>query len=164
MMKKIKRLKMLVLAFMMLTLLSGCNDGLAVNHFVKGSFNQIKAHYQGQAHIIMFWSKDCAYCLKELAFLGDNLNNYPTVKLTTISTDIFLDKAAVQQQMEASKLDVVDAWVFSDAVAQKLYFDVDPRWHGELPLMYLIKPDRTIERQVGYMKQEDLLAWLKAAS
>jgi thioredoxin-related protein len=163
-MRKFKHLKLLVLAFIMLTLLSGCSDDLAVNNFVKGSFNQIKAQYQGQAHIIVFWSKDCAYCMKELSFLGDNLNNYPTVKLTTISADIFLDKTAVQKQMKAHNLDDVDAWVFSDAVAQKLYFDVDPRWHGELPLMYLIKPDNTIKRQIGYMKQEDLLTWLKAVS
>jgi thioredoxin-related protein len=163
-MRKFKHLKLLVLAFIMLTLLSGCSDDLAVNNFVKGSFNQIKAQYQGQAHIIVFWSKDCAYCMKELSFLGDNLNNYPTVKLTTISADIFLDKTAVQKQMKAHNLDDVDAWVFSDAVAQKLYFDVDPRWHGELPLMYLIKPDHTIKRQIGYMKQEDLLTWLKAVS
>ena len=35
-----------------------------IKPFVKGSFSAIQQQYKGQAYLVLFWGKDCAYCMK----------------------------------------------------------------------------------------------------
>jgi len=144
-----------------LALLTGCKAELPVNKFVSGSFEQIKQQHRGSPSIVLFWSQDCAYCMKELTFLGKELKNYPHIKLVTVSTDLFLDDTLVQEQMTSHNIDNVDAWVFSEAIAQKLYYDVEPRWRGQLPFMYLSDSNGIDKYKSGYMKEQDFLIWLQ---
>lgn len=157
-------IKIVNMAFLSLLMLAGCTPEQEVNAFVKGSFTDIQHHHQGTRYIIMFWSEDCAYCGKEFSLFDKVLEHYPKVKLITVATDPFLDRKIIQQKLESYNLQMTEAWVFADPVAEKLYFDVEQGWRGELPLTYLFDEKNTKTRSAGLLKGDELMRWLTDSS
>jgi len=135
-----------------------------VNPFVKGSFTAIQQQHQKTPHLIVFWSQDCAYCMKELEMLGSVLKKHPDLVLVTVATDPFLDEQFIQSKMASFGLRDVEKWVFASDYPETLYFDVDKRWRGELPLTYLIDHDNNKIKKSGMLKHEQLQAWLSTIS
>lgn len=140
-------------------ILSGCSDSQPVHAFVKGSFAQIQQTYKNKPHLLVFWSQDCAYCMKEFTFLADVLAA-TDIKLITISTDSFLESGIIRDLHQTNNLVDAELWVFSDPVAEKLYFDVDKNWRGELPLMFLVNANNIMTKHMGILSQNQLVDWL----
>jgi thiol-disulfide isomerase/thioredoxin len=130
-----------------------------VNPFVKGSFSEIQQQHAGKPYLVVFWGQDCAYCMKELAMLGQLLAAYPAVNIVTVATDPFLDANLVLDKMSGFGLSQAQNWVFADDYPETLYFDVEKRWRGELPLTYLSDGQKLI-RHSGMLKEVDMSAWL----
>jgi len=128
--------------------------------FVKGSFEQIQQENKGRPYIIAFWSVTCAYCMKELALFGELMDQYPQVKLITITTDPFLEDESVQQLLATKNLEGTETWVFADNFVERLYFDINPRWRGELPLTYFFDDKGVMIKHMGVVKKVELLEWL----
>lgn len=132
-----------------------------VNEFIKGSFTKIQQQNQGAPYLVLFWSEQCAYCMKELEDLGRLPNDQKSAfKLVTVSTDPFMDKAFIRQKLASFNLPDAEAWVFSSHHAETLYFDVDKRWRGELPLTFLFDSQNNKIKKMGALKPEDLTVWL----
>ncbi len=70
-----------------------------VNNFIKGSFAEIQQHYQGSPYLVIFWSQDCTFCMKELEQFGQTLKQHPDMKLVSVATDPFLDKDIIREKM-----------------------------------------------------------------
>jgi len=132
----------------------------AYKPFIKGSFEQIQQQNKDRPYIIAFWSVTCAYCMKELAMFGELMEKYPQVKLITITTDPFLEDETVQQLLASKQLQGTETWVFADNFAERLYYDINPRWRGELPLTYFFDRNNEMLRHMGVVKEEELLEWL----
>jgi len=131
-----------------------------VKAFVKGSFIEIQQQYQGQPYLVMFWSEDCAYCMKELALFGQLLKQHADMNLITVATDPFLDDDIIRQKLASFGLQQVQAWVFSEPFVETLYFDVDRRWRGALPLTFMFDADNNKTKKMGIVDQDTLTAWL----
>lgn len=131
-----------------------------VKAFVKGSFAEIQTSYETQPHIIVFWGQDCAYCMKELAMMGELLPQHPKVNLVTVNTDPFLEQAFIHKKLAEFKLENTAAWGFASDYPETLYFDVDKRWRGELPLTFLIDSKGNKLKKHGLIKQADMEEWL----
>jgi len=128
--------------------------------FIKGSFEQIQQENKDRPYIIAFWSVTCAYCMKELALFGELMEQYPQVKLITITTDAFLEDETVAQLMATKNLSGTETWVFADNYVERLYFDINPRWRGELPLTYFFDKNNVMLKHMGVVKEHELLEWL----
>lgn len=128
--------------------------------FIKGSFKQIQQQNKETPYIIAFWSVTCAYCMKELALFGQLMPQYPQVKLITITTDPFLENETVQQLLSSKNLEETETWVFADNFAERLYFDINPRWRGELPLTYFFDKQNKMLKHMGVVKKDELIEWL----
>jgi thiol-disulfide isomerase/thioredoxin len=139
--------------------LLGFNSAAAVKPFVKGSFSEIQQQYTSKPYLIVFWGQDCAYCMKELAMLGELLETFPDVSIVTVATDPFLDSTFVMDKMSGFGLVQAENWVFADDYPETLYFDVEKRWRGELPLTYLSDGGQLI-RHSGMLKKADMSTWL----
>lgn len=133
----------------------------AYKPFIKGSFEQIQQQNKNQPYIIAFWSVTCAYCMKELALFGQVMKQYPQVKLITITTDPFLEDESVQQLLATKNLTGIETWVFADNFAERLYYDINPRWRGELPLTYFFDKNNSMVKHMGVVKENELVEWLK---
>jgi len=134
----------------------------AYKPFVKGSFEQIQQDNKDRPYIIAFWSVTCAYCMKELALFGELMQKYPHVKLITITTDAFLEDETVKQLMATKNLEGTETWVFADNYVERLYFDINPRWRGELPLTYFFDKKGEMLKHMGVVKEDELVEWLDA--
>jgi thiol-disulfide isomerase/thioredoxin len=139
--------------------LSSLVQAQVVTPFVKGSFADIQQQYKGQPYLVLFWGQDCAYCMKELASLAPLLKANPEVTLVTVATDPFLDETFIREKMAEFDLDQAENWVFADEYPETLYFDVNKRWRGELPLTYLSNGETLIHKS-GLLKETDISAWL----
>ncbi len=157
------RVKTLVITFLTLICLSShvsyANES-SYKPFVKGSFSQIQQENKHRPYIIAFWSVTCAYCMKELVLFGELMEKYPHVKLITITTDAFLEDEIIDQLLATKNLTGTETWVFADNYVERLYFDINPRWRGELPLTYFFDRKGEMLRHMGVVKEDELLEWL----
>lgn len=144
-----------------LIFLLGAKAYEVVKPFVKGSFAEIQTTYLTQPHIIMFWGQDCAYCMKELAMMGELLPVYPEVNLITVNTDPFLEQSFIQTKLAEFNLERRPAWGFASDFPETLYLDVDKRWRGELPLTVFVDAEGNRLNKRGLIKQADMEAWLR---
>jgi thiol-disulfide isomerase/thioredoxin len=151
----------LLLLFMCLTPIVNVQaDEREIRPFIKGSFEQIKQAHQDKPYIIVFWSESCAFCMKELALLGQLIKQYPNVEIVSISTDPFLKDETVKQILSSKQIENFETWVFADDFVERLYFDIDPKWRGELPLTYFFDKNHKMLRHMGVIKEKELIEWL----
>lgn len=61
----------------------------------------------------------------------------------------------IQQILEKNQLSDIENWVYAEENAQKLQFEIDPKWYGELPRTYFF--DKTHQRTgvSGVLSKED---------
>lgn len=130
-----------------------------IKPFIKGSFEQIQQDHKGESYIITFWSEDCAFCMKELAMFGRLSKTYPNVEIVSITTDPFLEQQIIEHILSSKGLMNARKWVFADDYVERLYFDVDKRWRGELPLSYFFDQNNKMIKQFGAIKENKLIEW-----
>jgi thiol-disulfide isomerase/thioredoxin len=140
-----------------------CIADVAVKPFVAGSLDDITGEREGQAFVLLLWSKDCPPCLRELASLK-GLEESLAHSLVLVSTDDaghLSDVAAILRQHELNRM---DNWIFNDPVIERSRYRVDPDWYGELPRAYFY--DRAHQRKAhsGMIDHATLTGWLRTAS
>ena len=146
--------------WLLIGLVSGAQAD-TLRDFVPGSYQQILASRQGQPFIMVLWSIDCAPCHKELAMLGQLRQQRDGLDVIFISTDEEAGETALQSVLARHQLQNNESWVFAAEQAERLRYEIDITWYGELPRSYLF--DRQHRRQVisGLLSEESVLAWLK---
>ena len=132
-----------------------------IRSFVSGSFTEILESQQKKQFILVLWSLDCPSCYKELEMIGRISQQYSEVDIILVSTDIEANMSELNAVLKKYKLDSIESWVFSGDSDERLRFEIDRTWYGELPRSYLFKS--TGKKQVisGILSQEKILAWLK---
>ncbi len=131
--------------------------------FQRGSAQAIVEARAGRPFILAFWSVACVHCRDELAQLAALSQAYPQLDLVLVSTDSPTAAAEVRAVLAQYRLPRAERWVFADDFAERLRFEVDPRWRGELPRSYLYGPGKAVEGITGTIDGKRLAAWLRAA-
>ncbi|MBE0436735.1 MAG: TlpA family protein disulfide reductase [Methylomicrobium sp.] len=111
-------------------------DNRPLQPFVDGSYQQILAAHEGRPLVLVIWSLTCSSCLKEMRSLNAWRQSTPDLEMILLSTDDISEQDEVLQMLRKHELDGLENWIFADENAQKLRFQIDPRWYGELPRMY----------------------------
>jgi len=106
--------------------------------FVPGSMKQILAAHQGKPFILSVWSLDCVHCRDDLQLLGKLSRKHPSLDIVLIATDTPAETAALTATLRQYGLQHAEAWVFADEFSERLRFEIDRHWYGELPRTYLI--------------------------
>lgn len=131
-----------------------------VKPFESGSLTKIRAAREGRAFILSFWSLECAHCPKELKALGELKRRHPALDVVLVSTDTPADAAALAEFAAQSGLARAEQWVFAGD-AQRLRYEVDRRWWGELPRTYFHDAAHRVEAHSGLVSTETLGRWAK---
>jgi len=131
-----------------------------VKPFKKGSFSGIKHDATGTDTVIVFWSENCSPCMREMPLWQKVSEENPEVDMVFISTDNIDQEAAIRQITDQFGLSEFDSWAFSDRFVERVYFDVDPRWHGELPLTYFYSAEGEEKKVLGLMNEDIMDTWL----
>ncbi len=151
---------MRLLAFLAVAL-TACFAQAEVRPFEVGSHAQIRAAREGRPFILSFWSIDCAHCPQELKTLGELKKRHPGIEIVLVSTDALAESAALTDFVARQGLGHAEQWVFADPQPQKLRFEIDKRWWGELPRTYLFDTDRKVTAFSGLVAEEAFAGWIE---
>lgn len=132
-----------------------------IKPFVRGSYQQIVSARQGKPFIINFWSLTCSYCKVELGMFKKLAKKYPKLDLVLVSTDSPEETKSVAATLAKFSLGKAEAWVFADSYTERLRFEVDKKWFGELPRTYFISADNEVKAFSGKLGQDEVEQWIK---
>lgn len=133
-----------------------------IHPFVSGSIQEITAARQGKPFILSLWSLTCTHCRDELSMLSGLQKKYPGLDVVLVSTDSPEENAEVVATLKQFSLDRAQAWVFADSFVERLRFEIDPKWHGELPRAYLYDASHQARAYSGKLNLQQLERWVQA--
>ena len=128
--------------------------------FVSGTLQKIAAAHQGKPFILGLWSQSCSHCREELTMLGQLMAKHPDTPLVLLSTDSLEESASVAATLQGYGLANVESWVFADPYTERLQYEIDNRWYGELPRTYLYEANGARTGHSGKLEMTFLQSWL----
>jgi len=153
----------LVSAAMALAASPGSSAQPQVHEFVRGSWKEIRQAHAGRPIVVHFWGVTCGPCRVEMPLLGKLLKERRDLDLVTVNADLVPDEpAAVSAMLAESGLASAENWMFNDAFVERLRFEIDPQWQGDIPLTLLIGRDGAIKTIEGSVDPDAVRAWLDA--
>ena len=132
----------------------------APSPFVSGSMEKIRQQLSGKAYILVLWSTDCIYCAEELRYLGKLKKKRPALPLILIATDDISQSELIQAMLADYRLSSVTSFAFADDYTERLRWEIDPAWYGELPRSYLVAGDGSQQALSGQLGPKVLEPWL----
>ena len=130
-----------------------------VQPFTRGSYADIIAAHHGRPFILALWSLDCLYCRDDFVLFEKLAKSHPSLDIILVATDSPTQNAAITALLRRYKLQNAQAWVFADSFVERLRFEVDKQWQGELPRTYLFEADGKRESISGKMDERLLTRW-----
>ena len=128
--------------------------------FERGSWQQLTKAHAGRPTIVHFWGVTCGPCKVELPLLGQFAKEHPGIDVVTISADLVPNlPAATQSMLDKAGLSSTENFIFSDGFVERLRFEIDPAWQGDIPRTMLIARDGTITTIEGSAEMADLEKW-----
>jgi thiol-disulfide isomerase/thioredoxin len=137
---------------------SPVNSAVSLQSFDIGSFEQIVSDKNKQDHLVILWSFDCPPCITELEKISELHQQFPDYQLTLINTDAVDEQVRVKKVLQQFNLAGLDNWGFANSDEEKLRYDIDPRWYGDLPRSYFFPLQGKIKRLRGALTSAELLA------
>jgi len=130
--------------------------------FVRGSQQAIVAAHQGKPFILVLWSLDCTHCLDDMALFGKLAKEYRDLDLVLVSTDSPQQKQEIAAMLQRHHLDTVESWVFADSFVERLRYEVDAQWYGELPRTYFFDAQGQSVAMSGKLERGRVERWIKS--
>lgn len=129
--------------------------------FRRGSFAAILSQRQGQPFVLVMWSITCIPCRKEFELLRILRADYPRLPLVFVSTDDLADAGMASNMLVHYGLEREESWMF-DGDAERLRYEIDPAWYGELPRTYFYDAAHAREGVSGSLTRERIETWVRA--
>ncbi len=147
-----------------LAALSACDSQtIETRPFVRGSWHQLLAAHADKPTIVHFWGLTCAPCLTELPHWAEMQRDRPGMNVVMIASDpASEDTEELTATLAEAKLNNVESWAFADAFHEKLRFEIDPTWRGEMPRTMLIGRDGKARVMSGVADLQEIRNWYDA--
>lgn len=123
--------------------------------FTSGSYQQILAANANQPFMLVVWSINCPSCLKDMELLSNIHKNRPDLKMIMLAADEPGSTEQIQQILAKNQLTGIENWAYADDNTQKLQFEIDPKWYGELPRTYFFDKAHQRTGVSGVLSKED---------
>ncbi len=128
-----------------------------------GSFASLVATRRDQPFLLILWSITCGPCRDEFALLREMRARHPGLPLVLISTDDVSDELVATRALQDFAMADEESWIFADD-AQKLRYEIDPDWYGELPRAYFYDAGHRRAGVSGSLTREQIEAWLATSA
>jgi thiol-disulfide isomerase/thioredoxin len=123
--------------------------------FTNGSYQQLLTSNTGKPFMLAIWSITCPSCIKDMAVINAVHKAHPDIKIVMLSTDNIAETAEAQQILEKNQLTDIEHWIYAEENTQKLQFEIDPKWYGELPRTYFFDKTHQRESVSGVLSKQD---------
>jgi len=130
-------------------------ESSTLNAFSTGSYKQILASNANHPFMLVVWSINCSSCLKDMELLSSIHKSRPELKMIMLAADEPSAAEQIQQILEKSQLSGIENWVYAEENTQKLRFEIDPKWYGELPRTYFFDSAHQRTGVSGVLSKED---------
>lgn len=127
--------------------------------FVPGSYQKILADHRGKPFILSFWSVSCTHCPAELRALAELKRRFPRLELVVVATDSPEEGAEAARMAREYGLASVPLWIFASEMPERLRFEIDRGWYGELPRTYFFDRNHKVEAVSGLVPEARLQRW-----
>lgn len=154
------KLRSLLLSALLLAWMSA-SHAAPPKPFVSGSMGEIVSAHAGKPFILGLWSLSCTHCRADLEILGRLAQKYPSLPLVLVATDSVEESAAVGAVLDKYGLGGTASWVFADAFTERLYFEIDRKWRGELPRTYFYDAGHRARAVSGKLDEAETATWVK---
>jgi thiol-disulfide isomerase/thioredoxin len=157
-MKRYLLATILLIAFF--TPVHGSESSPSLKSFERGSWQHILQSHAGRPTLIHFWGVTCGPCKVELPLLRQFMKDHAGVDVVTISTDLVPNLPdAAQSMLDKAGLRTAENWIFSDGFVERLRFEIDPTWQGDIPRTILVSRNGTAATIEGSAEIHDLEKW-----
>lgn len=126
----------------------------------RGAFAAIGKTHAGRPLIVHFWSVTCPPCLVELPQWAKILDERKDLVVVFVNVDDEEERPRAEARAEKAGLGKAKHYGFSDDFVEKLYFEVDKGWRGELPFTALVTPDGVVTTVTGAIDDPLMRKWL----
>jgi thiol-disulfide isomerase/thioredoxin len=151
---------MAILAAAPFILVSAANAG-ELKSFVRGSWRSIVEGHAGRSVIVHFWGLTCGPCRAEMPAWGKLFAEKPDLPLVTVNADMVQDAPEdAQEFLSKYGLSNAENWIFDGGFVERLRFEIDPKWQGEIPVTLLIGRDGVTRRIEGSASMPEVSTWL----
>lgn len=147
----------------LLLIAAGVAQAQSLQPFVRGSQQAIVTAQQGKPFVLALWSLDCVFCRDDLALLGKLMAKYPKLAVVTLATDPPEQRHELQKVLDRYRLGGAANWLFADTFVERLRYEIDPQWFGELPRTYFYAADGTRTAVSGQLDAQEVERWIKSA-
>ena len=133
--------------------------------FERGSWAKLRTAHAGRPTVIHFWGLSCAPCLVEMPQWAALKKARPDMRLVLVAADpVPQDPERLDATLARFGLDGTESWSFTDRFYERLRYEIDPAWAGELPRTVMI--DRAGKATVlpGVADLAQVRQWLDAQS
>lgn len=127
--------------------------------FGKGEMARQLKERQGRPFVLTLWSIDCPHCKDTLRQLAALAKIHPRLDLVVVSTDNLGEQKTIRAMLGATGLAARTTWVFGDDAPERLRFEIDRRWGGEMPRTYLFDGDHQATAYSGAVDAGVLRQW-----
>ena len=121
----------------------------------------IEKRYIDQPLIISFWSIDCPYCIDDLRKLGKALSKNTNVKLITVCVDGKESAKKAERILSQANLPKHEQYQYAEVDEDRLRYNIDPAWYGELPRTYFYDAAHQVTPLSGKISNSFLDKWFK---
>jgi len=121
----------------------------------------IEAKYLNQRLIISFWSIDCPYCIDDLKKLGKVLTKNKNIKLITVCVDGKESAKKAERILSQANLPKHEQYQYAEVDEDRLRYNIDPAWYGELPRTYFYDATHQVTPLSGKISNSFLDKWFK---
>jgi len=149
------------LVAVLLGLLPAMAQGADFLPFRGDSRAAIEQAHAGRAMILTFWSVDCAYCMEDLALLGEIVRRHPQIALVTVNTDDDNGAVNAAKVLDKAGLPAHARWRFATQDSDRLRYQIDRKWYGELPRSYFYDKQHRVKAVSGKPDSAWLQGWLQ---
>jgi thiol-disulfide isomerase/thioredoxin len=132
-----------------------------IRPFVRGSKQQIVTAHQGQPFILAVWSLDCPYCRTDLELLGKVLARHNELKVVLVTTDATSQDKEIRATLKQYRLQQAESWAFNDRFTERLRYEIDPQWSGEMPRLYFFDAAGNATGLSGKIERSKIERWVK---
>ena len=121
----------------------------------------IEKRYIDQPLIISFWSIDCPYCIDDLKKVGKALSKNTNVKLITVCVDGKESAKKAERILSQANLPKHEQYQYAEVDEDRLRYNIDPVWYGELPRTYFYDAAHQVTPLSGKISNSFLDKWFK---
>lgn len=150
----------IAVAILALGLLAAPAAALDFKPYGRGDFAKLRAAHAGRPFIAHFWSVVCPPCIAELPAWAKILQEKRGLDVVFVNTDSPAEQPRAAARLEKAGLSGVAHYGFADDFAERLYFEVDPTWRGELPYTALVDAKGGVVTVTGAADDPLIVEWL----